>query len=240
MPKNSTIGDREFSLWVTAHRILDMEGHTDMAQGHLSIRDPYGRGFWLKRTGISLGEVSGPDDFVLAGFDGRKLSGQGLHGEWPIHSEIFKQRPDVNAIGHTHPFYASVFSASLEPLRAVAHEGSNLRGPIQRYTVTSNLINTVSLGRGVADALGASQALMMKNHGVTFVGSSVEDCVLAGIFLEKACRAQLVIAASGIAWEYPNDKDLVEKYETVMTPSFLKNSWEFYVRKFVVLAGKRH
>lgn len=97
----------------TAHRVLEMEGHGDMTLGHMSLRDPEGRGFWLKRKAIGLGEVQGPEDYVLLDFDGRKLTGGGdVHNEWPIHSEILLARPDINVVAHTHPFYGCVFSAT--------------------------------------------------------------------------------------------------------------------------------
>jgi L-fuculose-phosphate aldolase len=221
-----------FKLWSLAYRILHMEGHNDMTQGHLTIRDPGGRGFWMKRTGIAFCEVKSQKDFVLVDLDGKRLAGTGgVHGEWPIHSEIFRSRPDVNAIGHTHPFYACVFSACREPLRAVAHEGSNLKGEVARYDGTSNLIDTVPLGRDVAKALGPAPAVLMRNHGITFCGATVEECILAGIFLEKACHAQLVVEASGMKWGYPDDREMREKYNTVMVPNFIRNSWEFYARK---------
>src|SRR2546428_4580365 len=77
-------------------RILEMEGHGDMTLGHLSLRDPDGRGFWMKRNRIGLGEVLGPADFVLVDWDGNKIAGEGgRHSEWPIHSEIFRRRADV-------------------------------------------------------------------------------------------------------------------------------------------------
>ena len=55
------------SLTVVAKscRILEMEGHGDLSLGHLSLRDPEGRGFWMKRNRIGLGEVLGPEDLVL-------------------------------------------------------------------------------------------------------------------------------------------------------------------------------
>ena len=100
-----------------ACRILEMEGHGDMTLGHLSLRDPDGRGFWLKRNRIGLGEVMGAGDFVLVDWDGQQMAGSGgRHSEWPIHSEILRMRPDVQVVAHTHPFHACVFSASLDPL----------------------------------------------------------------------------------------------------------------------------
>ena len=97
-----------------AHRILDLEGHNDMSLGHLSWRDPGGRGLWLKRGNIGLEEVQ-DSDFILLSFDGEVLEGDGLrHLEWPIHSEILRARPDVNVVAHTHPFHATALSATTE------------------------------------------------------------------------------------------------------------------------------
>ena len=81
-------------------RILEMEGHGDFSLGHLSLRDPQGRGFWLKRNRYGLGEILGPDDFVLVTMDGEQIAGEGgRHSEWPIHSEVFRLRPDVQVVG---------------------------------------------------------------------------------------------------------------------------------------------
>ncbi len=78
-----------------ACRILEMEGHGDMTLGHLSVRDDAGAGFWMKRNRIGLGEVLGPDDFVLVDWDGKQIAGSGgRHSEWPIRSEIFRKRSD--------------------------------------------------------------------------------------------------------------------------------------------------
>src|ERR1700686_5456817 len=99
-----------------ACRVLDMEGHGDMTLGHLSVRETAGRGFWMKRNQIGLGEVLGADDFVLVDWDGQQIAGSsGRHSEWPIHSELFRARTDFVLVVRTHPFYASVFSAAIEP-----------------------------------------------------------------------------------------------------------------------------
>src|SRR5258706_7172894 len=86
-----------------ACRILEMEGHGDMTLGHLSMRDPEGRGFWMKRRKVGLGEIVSAEDFVLVDMDGNKIAGSGeRHSEWPIHSENFRLRGDINAVAHTH------------------------------------------------------------------------------------------------------------------------------------------
>src|SRR4051812_40499846 len=82
----------ELTLLAKASRILEIHGHGDRIFGHIAMRDPQGRGFWLKRHSISLGEVFDPRDFLLVDFDGEVLYGDGkCHSEWPIHAEIFKR-----------------------------------------------------------------------------------------------------------------------------------------------------
>ena len=55
-----------------AGAVLQNGGHGDKVLGHLSFRDPRGRGFWMKRSGISLAELQGPQDFILLDFEGKK------------------------------------------------------------------------------------------------------------------------------------------------------------------------
>ena len=73
----STVTGRLFKLWSVAYRILDMEGHTDLTQGHLSIRDPDGRGFWMKRTGIAFSEVKATSRFRFGRFRRQSSRRQG-------------------------------------------------------------------------------------------------------------------------------------------------------------------
>ena len=168
-----------------ACRVLHLEGHADLTLGHLSLRDAQGHGFWLKRSGIGLGEVEGASDFLLVDFDGRVLTGEGrLHKEWPIHSEILRARPDVVAVGHSHPFHATAFSALDAELEPVTNEAAYLGWPPGWFEETTGLIDTPIFGRSLARALGQASTVLMCNHGVCFVGASIAECALMGIFLE--------------------------------------------------------
>src|ERR1700729_3199574 len=129
-----------------ACRILDMEGHGDMTLGHLSVREASGRGFWMKRNQIGLGEVSGFEDFVLVDWDGRQIAGSGgRHSEWPIHAEILRARPDVKGGVHSHPFHASVFSAATEPLEPYTLDADYFLD-VPRHTDEVALITTRNEG----------------------------------------------------------------------------------------------
>jgi L-fuculose-phosphate aldolase len=188
-----------------AHRILAMEGHNDITLGHMSLRDSGGRGLWLKKPRRGLDEIFDSDDFLLIDFDGRLLESEGpCHSEWPIHTEIMKARPDVNVVGHTHAHYSVLFSAADQDLAALNHEGANLIDNLARFDVTAGLINTVSLGQALAASLGQRSVVLMKNHGITFVGATIEEAALYGLFMERGCKAQIQIAATGLKWSAPS------------------------------------
>src|SRR5579864_7938974 len=115
---------QELDKLVKGARILELNGHGDRIFGHVALRDPDGRGFWLKRHQIALGEMFDARDFVLVDFDGKQLHGVGQrHSEWPIHAEIFRARPDLKATAHTHLFHAVIYSAVKRPLGTVSGGG---------------------------------------------------------------------------------------------------------------------
>jgi len=224
-----------------ACRILEVEGHGDRTLGHLAMRDSDRRGFWLKRAGIGLGEVFDWRDFVLLSLDGEQLAGDGRpHGEWPIHSEIYRRRPDVMATGHTHPFHASIFSSLNEPLRAVTNNASCFEGPPPRYTGTSELITDVAVAGEMADALGSAFAMFLRNHGVVFCGTSVEQLLVHGIRLEEACQEQLHIDASSRAWEWPDAAEHARKRASIARMNNVGPFWEYFCRKLARIEAMGH
>jgi len=215
-----------------AHRILEIEGHGDMSMGHVSFRDPFGRGLWLKRGNLALSEVE-DDDFILIDFDGNVLEGTGLrHIEWPLHAEIMRARPDVNFVGHSHAYFSTVLGASTEELKPYnnhgvwfAYEG------VPRFAETSHIITTVPLGVAAAKALGPAQALLLANHGIAFVGSTVPELTLTGIFLEKAARFQVDLKSSGFTPIEPDPQETKEKFDRIYPAKAQHNFWTYFNRR---------
>lgn len=221
-----------------ACRVMELEGQGDRSFGHMALRDPDGRGFWMKRAGIGLGEVFDERDFVLVDFDGKKIGGAGgRHGEWPIHSEIFRLRPDVKATAHTHPFHASVYSASEEPLQIIVPRSANQPHAVPRWEGTADLICTIDQGRSMAEKLGPHHAIFLRNHGIVTCGPNIHSPVVIAIALERMCREALTINASGLRFGVPGKEELAEKSVTgskldpVITGG--RSVWEWYLRKLV-------
>ena len=207
--EHSTEVNEGLESLIKASRILEINGHGDRIWGHTAMRDPDGRGFWMKRHAISLGEVFEAGDFQLLDFEGEMLDGKGRrHSEWPIHGEIFQLRSDINFTAHTHPFYSSIYSAVADELRQV-------RGgvPIEpaRYLGSSELVVTRERGRELAEALGNHRSVLMRNHGVVFCGASVLEMVKQGIELEETCQQSLAANGSGFAWSWPGDDEMARK-----------------------------
>ena len=178
--------------------ILANEGHWDNILGHVSVRIPNQNKILMKPHSFGFEEIRPQHIIVVDIESGKKVEGKyERHSEVFIHTEIMKARPDVNCVVHTHPPYAIAFGSLRQPLRPISHEGSIFHTGLPLFDHTTALIRTPELGVEVAKSLGKARGVLMKNHGSTVVGESIEVATLYAVFLEKACRIQLMATASG-------------------------------------------
>jgi L-fuculose-phosphate aldolase len=218
-----------------ACRILVMEGHGDFSLGHLSLRDPDGRGFWLKRNEFGIGEIRSERDFILVSMTGEKLSGEGgRHSEWPIHSAILQARPDVHVVAHTHPAHASVLSASPKGLSPYTLDADYFTA-VPRHAADVALIQTADQGASLAATLGPNDAMFLANHGVAFCGRSVAHATCVGVFLERACRAELLGRQLMDDAGFPSPEARATRHSQIMTDQHVQHTWKFLNRKLEAL-----
>jgi L-fuculose-phosphate aldolase len=213
-------------------RVLGAAGQSDLVWGHLSARDPDGRGVWMKASTLGFEEV-GAGQVVLVGWDGEVVEGDGRrHAEFPIHTEVVAAREDVGAVVHTHSRPAVALGATGAPLRAVSHEGTLFTPPdIARFTRTGDLILTRELGRSLAEALGDRNAALMVNHGVVVAAADVPSVVVTTILLDAACDLQLQVLAAGGAQHCSSDAEALSKRDHCYSPALLRQAWEYLVRR---------
>ncbi|MDX6741563.1 class II aldolase/adducin family protein [Actinocorallia sp. A-T 12471] len=186
------------ALTVRAGRALAAAGQGDMIWGHVAVRDPEGRGVWIKAPGWGLEETA-QDRVQLVSFDGQVVAGEGTpHKEVFIHLEILKARPDAHCVVHTHARAAVAFGALGTALLPISHEGALFGGKdVPRFAGTGGLIGTPALGRDLAAALGDAPAALMPRHGLVAAGTGVAAAVMHAVLLDRACALQLNAMAAG-------------------------------------------
>lgn len=213
-------------------RILGAAGLDDFIWGHSSVRDPEGRGAWLKRSGIGLSEVDA-EDVQLVSRDGEVLEGFGdRHIEYPIHTEIYAARPDVGGVVHIHPPHAVALAASGVALRPVSHQATLFTPPEPaRFTGTTDLIRSAELGAAVADSLADRNAVFLVNHGIVAVGKDLQTATVVALLLEEACQQQLLTSGYGGIAAWTDDAEALEKRDRIYSPRALDRVWEYLLRR---------
>jgi L-fuculose-phosphate aldolase len=213
-------------------RILELEGQGDHVWGHVSVRDPLGRGAWMKASRLGFDEI-GPEQVILVSWSGEVLEG-GLsrHFEYPIHTRLLLARPDVDAVVHTHPRHAVAFASLDVPLRPISREPTFFVPPdVPRFTKTSDLIVDDAAGDDLAEAVGAGPGALMVHHGIVTCGPDVAAAVVAALMLEKACETNLLAYAAGGPRIWSSDEDALAKRDRIARPGSIEQTWEYLVRR---------
>ncbi|WP_206477127.1 class II aldolase/adducin family protein [Microbacterium sp. KRD172] len=189
------------NLLAEACRIIANAGLAEDILGHVSLRTDAGIAIRCRGPQENGLLFTSPDDIheVIPGvtLDG----GYKVPNELPIHAEVLRARPDVNAVVHAHaPFVIAADLAGIE-LRPVvgAYNMPAMRmaaGGVPTYP-RSLLINTDELGREVAEAIGDVPVLVMRGHGVVTVGETVEQAVVRALNIEILARMLVRASARG-------------------------------------------
>jgi L-fuculose-phosphate aldolase len=192
-----------------ACRILAREGYEDLTLGHVSARGADGRTMYIKRKGVTLGEVS-PGDVLAFHLDGDLAEAPAnMHLEAVLHTEVYKRRPEVRCVVHGHPPYATAFAATDARLEVLTHDAVLFAGGLATYDGVPDLIIDAHQGAEVAEALGGGSALLLRNHGVLVAERSVAWATVTGVLLEKSIQLQAIATQLGAPRPIP--EPLVER-----------------------------
>jgi ribulose-5-phosphate 4-epimerase/fuculose-1-phosphate aldolase len=188
---------------VSANRILAYHGIVD-GFGHVSVRHDRNPGRYLLSRSLAPDLVTAGDvmefDLDSVAIDGKGRAG---YSERFIHGEVYRARPDVNAVVHCHAAALIPFGVSTVALRPVSHMAAFLpeRVPVfdirEGSGVTDMLVSDGVKARNLARALGSAPAVLMRGHGAVVVGSSLPIVVGRSIYLEMNARTQAQAMALG-------------------------------------------
>jgi L-fuculose-phosphate aldolase len=153
-----------------------------------------------------------------------------MHLEAALHTGVYRLRPDVGAVIHGHPPYATALGATGARLELLTHDAVLFYDGIAVFEDTPELIQAADQGRAVATCLGSRRAVIMRNHGVLVVGKDVPWAVLAAVTLERAVRMQWIARALGPLQAMSQDvaRDMYpDKYANRLVEEY----WEAWIRK---------
>jgi ribulose-5-phosphate 4-epimerase/fuculose-1-phosphate aldolase len=202
---------------VAANRILADQGVLD-GYGHVTIRHPDAPDrYFLSRSKAPA--IITAADIMEYDLDSNPVdqAGRLMYIERFIHGEIYKARPDVNAIVHSHSPTVIPFSVTTVRLRPICHMSAFLKEEVPNFEIrdcdgmTDLLIRNAKHGGGLAKALGASTVALMRGHGNVCVGSNIMMAVYRAVYTEVNARLQAQAIALGGPIEFlaPEECDLI-------------------------------
>jgi len=236
---NDISGLRE--LVAQSCRILGKLNLTKEPSGHVSARVPGEEKILIKARGP---EESGlrfvtVRDVITVDFAGKKVAGEdGLESpqEVFIHTWLYRTRPDVQCVVHVHPLTVVLFTICNKPLLPLfgAYDPSGLRLVVEGLSTyaRSITISSETLGEEFARAMGEKPACLMRGHGISTAGASVEEATLTAIKLNELAEVNYRAALLGNPEPIsPADIDvIVGKSGGRSKAVHSASSWRYYCR----------
>jgi HCOMODA/2-hydroxy-3-carboxy-muconic semialdehyde decarboxylase len=219
---------------VVANHILVNQGVLD-GFGHISVRDPANpqRFFIARSMAPALVQA---DDILVCDLDSNVIDERGrkTYLERFIHGEIFKLRPDVNAVIHSHSPSVIPFGVTGARLRPICHMSGFLGASTPVYEIRHStgessdlLVRNHALGKALAEVLGDHPVALMRGHGSVAVGSSIKQVVYRAIYTENNARLQAMAMPLG---EITYLTDGEARATAEMNDQHLDRPWQMWKR----------
>lgn len=209
-------------------RILAAEGHESGLAGQATVRAGAGA-WWTLPFGVGFDEASAEAmvriDEDLRPLDGGAPPNPGVR----FHVWIYRKRPDVQAIVHTHAPYASALSCTASPLKTIHMDSAMLHGAAH-LPEWPGVPLADEEGRIISTALGDAKTILLANHGLLTTGRSIEEAVYLAVFFERAARMQLrAMAAGGFREVEPRLAE--EARDFLLQPSIVSATFAYWARR---------
>jgi len=224
-----------FDDLVAAYRILAEHGVID-AYGHVSIRSPDNpQRYYIARS--LAPEVVQVEDIMEYDLDSKPLDERGRESvrERFIHGEIYKARPDVKAIVHSHSPSVIPFGVSKTRLQPIYHMSSFMGVDVPVFEIrdvagsaSDLLVRNARLGAALANVLGDKTVVLMRGHGSVTVGTSIPQVVFRAYYAEMNARLQSEAIKLG-AVTYLTADEAAASAKT--NDALVMRPWELWKRK---------
>jgi ribulose-5-phosphate 4-epimerase/fuculose-1-phosphate aldolase len=220
---------------VAASRILAMHEVLD-AYGHVSARSDRKPERFIMSRSLAPALVTAADLMELDA-DSEPLPGDKRKGfiERYIHGEIYRARPEVMAVVHSHAPSVIPFGVTRTKLRPVYHMGSFLWSGAPVFDIrkvreeNDLLIRDRPLGQALAGTLGKCNCVLMRGHGMTVIGDSVPEAVFRAIYTEMNARLQLQATQLEGPIEFLSEEE--GKRSTAANRGTLERPWQLWKKR---------
>lgn len=219
---------------VLANRILAREGVMDV-YGHASIRHPHRPDRFFQSCSRSP-ELVTYDDLIEFELDCEPINQveRALYGERPIHGAIYAARPDVCAVIHNHTPELLPFTVSPKfKLRPLIHSAACIGCELPIWDIrskfgdTNMLVRNLDQGRDLAAALGPHTVVLMRGHGSTVVGASIEQAVMTAVYSKLNARIQSSVCQFGEP-EFLTEGEIQKTRDAFFAENSVKRAWEYW------------
>jgi ribulose-5-phosphate 4-epimerase/fuculose-1-phosphate aldolase len=211
---------------VDAIRMLERAGYIDH-NGHASARRD-ATSFHIN-SGASVRGALTVDDIVTVDLEGHLVEGDAKPPlEYHIHSEIYRARPDINAVMHTHPQWSTFLTMTGSTYLPVYAQGVLVGDMPVVDSVLS--INTKPMGEKLAAALGRRPAVLLKAHGAVAVGADIVECFALAAYIEENAYRQYMAMQIGKPYVFSEAEQQASR-EKLWTASLFKKTWDHYYSK---------
>jgi L-fuculose-phosphate aldolase len=178
---------------ITACRQLEISGLNRGTTGNISCRE--GDHFLVTPSGVPVDAMT-DNGIVAMGFDGQVIGHGKPSSEWHFHRDILRQRPDVQAIVHTHSPYATALACLREDLPPF-HYMIAIAGGDSIRCAPYTLFGTDTLSQYALAALTDRKACLLANHGLIALGRDLADAMAVATEVESLCQQYLIARQSG-------------------------------------------
>jgi ribulose-5-phosphate 4-epimerase/fuculose-1-phosphate aldolase len=211
---------------VDAIRMLERAGFVDHS-GHGSIRRD-AAAFYIN-SGASVRGSLTVEDIVTVDLDGNLLEGAARPPlEFHIHSEIYRARPDVNAVLHLHPQWSTLLTMTAVKYEPVYAQGVLLGDlPVLDSPLS---VNTKAMGQKLAGALAQGRGALLKSHGAVVVGRDIVEAFALAAYLEENAQRQYLAIQIGKPYVFSEAEQQACR-ENLWSSSLFRKTWDHYRSK---------
>jgi ribulose-5-phosphate 4-epimerase/fuculose-1-phosphate aldolase len=175
-----------------AYRVFGAMGWGSLGDGHISARDPERPDcFWLGRYGVPFKYMT-TDDLVLVRPDGSVDGGGHINvAAYYIHAPVHEARPDIVSAAHCHTPYGTPFSATVTRLAPISQEACAFFEDHEIFDDEELNIRSTDGGKRIAAAMGGARAVILRNHGLLTVGTTIDAAVGYFLLMERSAEVQV-------------------------------------------------